>query len=97
MKHASTKPQLSVVPQAALEAIAAGLLDGETRCGYTRNDWREATDCTPWLEAASRHLIAAINENQKVDPDSGVDHLAKVMSNLAIVLTLQNYRFQGTP
>jgi hypothetical protein len=87
------KPPLSKVPRAAMEAICAGLCDGEDRLGYEENDWREL-DPQMFKDAALRHITAAVCEGQKVDPDSGIDHLAKALANLAMVVTIEKYVFQ---
>lgn len=96
MKTSSSKAPLRLVPVAAMEAIAAGLLDGQTRCGYSENDWRAQTDATVFKDAALRHLTAYVCEGIKVDTDSGIDHLAKAIANIAMVLTIENYRFQAS-
>lgn len=96
MKEAPRKPEVSLVPKEAIYAIAEGLEDGHRRCGYEPNDWRNAKSSKTWEDAALRHVIEAICNGEWYDPQTGIPHLAKAMSNLAIVLTLRGYEY-GKP
>lgn len=96
MKSRSPKPQLTLVPLEAIEAIAEGLEDGHKRCGHQPNDWRDATDDQIWCDAAVRHTLQALLQGEWYDQESGIPHLAKAMSNMAIILTLRGYKY-GKP
>lgn len=93
MKQGSDKAPLTIVPRAIMDAVASGLLDGEIRCGYIRDDWRNS-DVQIFKDALVRHVTSALCEGERIDPDSQIDHLAKAAANLAIILTLEKYEFQ---
>lgn len=79
MKHDSGKPRLTLVPPFFVEGMARVLEMGERR--YGRANWKEGLAYSRILDAARRHL-AAIEQGEDIDPDSGKQHAFHVACNM---------------
>lgn len=74
-KYDSGKPQLSLLPWDALEAVARVLEYGIRKYGV-RDSWRTVPDGhRRYVDAALRHL-AAVAQGEDTDSESGLPHLA---------------------
>lgn len=79
-----TKPQLHLIPRASLVEQAAALQCGKDR--YGEANWRLNRVCqSTYISAMLRH-IAAVQDGEDIDPESGAHHLGHVMANCAIIL-----------
>lgn len=82
MKYDSGKPRLTLVPPFFIEGMARVLEMGEER--YGRGNWKEGLAYSRILDAARRHL-AAIEQGEDIDPDSGMQHAFHVACNMAFL------------
>lgn len=83
------KPQLQLIPLAALEAAAGALSDGCRKYGPA--NWRTTgVSKSVYVGAALRH-ITAYYEGEEVAEDSGVHHLGHAIACLAILLDGNKY------
>jgi hypothetical protein len=77
------KPPLSVIPCPVLYEIGAGMLEGA--CKYRRHNYRIAgVRMSVYYDATMRHLMAWW-EGEDVDPDSGMNHIAKAITSLIVL------------
>lgn len=78
------KPQLHLVPTAAVNAMAEALADGARRYGPW--NWRGGPiNASVYIGAMIRHAFA-YRDGEDVTTDSLVSHLGAVMANCAIIL-----------
>ena len=78
------KPDLSVVPPAAMLHLAAAMMDGAAK--YGSFNWRDnAVLARVYVAAAMRHLLQFL-DGEDSDPVSRVHHLGHAMACCAIVL-----------
>lgn len=76
------KAPLSCVPMNVIAEIGVGMLEGATR--YGRHNYRAVgVRSSVYFDATMRHLVAYW-EGEDVDPDSGVNHLAKALTSLVV-------------
>ena len=61
-----------LVPNALVNGAARALQHGAVR--YAPNNWRKGMDYSEVYSALQRHLLAW-NEDEDIDPDSGLNHL----------------------
>lgn len=54
--------------------------------GYEANSWRKV-DINKFKAATLRHLFAYLN-GEKLDPESGLEHLAHVRTNIGFLMEL---------
>jgi hypothetical protein len=79
-----TKPQLHLIPKVALEEQAKALKCGADK--YGEANWRQNNVCqSTYVSAMMRH-IAAFQDGEDLDPESGASHLGHVMAGCAIIL-----------
>lgn len=79
----ATKIPLSVVPSSVLMEVAMGMFDGAWK--YQSYNYREIPiRYSRYYDAAMRHLMAWW-EGEDIDPDSGLNHIAKVLSCLTVL------------
>ena len=89
--NAVQKPQLQLLPPAFLIATAKALECGAAK--YGKYNWRQnKVECQTYVGAMLRH-IAAWQDGENLDPESGESHLAHVAASVAILLDAQK---QGT-
>lgn len=80
----AAKPQLHLIPPAALLAEARAMENGATK--YGPYNWRtQPVNATVYVSACMRHLLAYL-DGENVADDSGVHHLAHARACLGIVL-----------
>lgn len=89
MKYDNGKPQLSLIPPAALIEIAKILGFGAQK--YGPNNWREDGGKTEWSRTYSsiqRHLTS-FWDGEDTDPESGMNHLAHAATQIIILMQHQ--------
>lgn len=75
---------LGLFPDTAVLAGTLGMLEGKLKYGLT--NYRAVTiDASVYNDALRRHLFAWWN-GEDIDPDSGLPHLWKMMSCLAVLI-----------
>lgn len=80
----ATKPDLSLVPPAALIHIAEAMGNGAAK--YGAYNWRgRQVQAMTYIAAAQRHLVQYL-DGEEIAEDSGVHHLAHAAACCAIVL-----------
>lgn len=85
------KVPFQTLPMAVLAEMAVA--HGEGAAKYGRHNWREGrVIASTYYGATLRHLCAWI-EGEDIDPDSGLSHLTKAMTSLAV---LRDAQIQGT-
>jgi hypothetical protein len=82
-KFDNGKADLSLVPLSALEVEAQGFSFGAEK--YGRWNYTKGLEASRLIAAAMRH-IAAWNQGEDRDPESGVSHLGHARCNLAMLL-----------
>jgi len=76
-------PLYSVIPQRALAGAALGLMEGARK--YGRHNYRVAgVRASVYMDGLKRHMDAWW-EGQDVDPDSGLHHVDKMLSDLLVM------------
>jgi hypothetical protein len=81
-KYDSGKPQLSLVPVEALEAIASAMAYGAAK--YGKNNYKLGHKWSRCLDAALRHLYA-LAHGEEIDPESGNTHLSHALASLSML------------
>ena len=100
IKHDTGKPDLSIIPMAALIEEAEGFMYGEGK--YGRYNYCEGFKASRLVAAALRHIYAW-NSGEDYDDESGVSHLGHARCCLAMLLecerlgTLQDDRYAQPP
>ena len=82
-KNDKGKPDLSLVPQAALEAAARAFEVGEAK--YGRYNYYKGHKASKLIAALLRHATAW-NEGEECDPVDGQPHLGSVIACAAMIL-----------
>lgn len=78
-----SKPQLHLIPAAALPVVARVMELGARK--YGPYNWREKPIAhTAYISAAMRHLLAFLN-GEDLDPESGQSHIAHAAAGLLIL------------
>ncbi len=81
------KVPFQTLPMAVLAEMAVA--HGEGAAKYGPHNWREGrVIASTYYGAAMRHLCAWI-EGEDLDPDSGLSHLTKAMTSLAVLRDAQ--------
>ena len=84
---ASGKLPLGIFPPMVHAEVVLGLTEG--RLKYGGNNWRAAGVLSSvYTDATLRHVFAYLC-GQDIDPDSGLPHLSKAMSSLAVLRDAQ--------
>jgi hypothetical protein len=86
-KHDGGKPDLSLCPRVALEAMAKALMFGEQK--YGRYQYLMGFESHRLIAAALRHLTAW-QDGEDIDADSGNSHLAHALASIAMLLDCQD-------
>ena len=86
LKYDAGKPPLSRLPREFLEQTAKVLEFGAKK--YAWNNWKKGISYHRVLDAAMRHLTA-FADNETIDPESGLSHLAHASCCLAFLLTYE--------
>lgn len=85
-KDDQEKPDLSLLPKEALEAMALAFMHGEKK--YGRYNFRAGMDWHRLIAASLRH-ITAFNEGENTDVESGFSHLGHASACLAMLLVYE--------
>ena len=88
MKHDSDKPRMDLIPPQAELLLAQVLTYGAIK--YAPNNWRHVENADARYIAATMRHINAHRQGERVDPESGLPHLAHAMCSLAFLLELQH-------
>ena len=83
IKHDIGKTRYDLLPPEALEAVARVLTFGAKK--YGDRNWEKGLDYDRIFAAAQRHMWAH-HGGEKLDPESGLSHLAHAACNLAFLL-----------
>ena len=81
------KPHPSYVPVALIEGVMAVREMGTKKYGDPDN-WRKV-EPERYHQAMLRHILAAWNDPYKIDPESGLPHIAHVATNIAFLLEMK--------
>lgn len=83
-KYDGNKSPLSMLPYGSLKAIAAVMEHGRKK--YGRDNWRKGIEWSRVVDAALRH-IGAFYDGERIDPESGLSHLAHAGCNVLFFLS----------
>tara|TARA_R110000744_G_scaffold102772_1_gene197422 strand:- start:184 stop:798 length:615 start_codon:yes stop_codon:yes gene_type:complete len=92
MKFDSDKLRYDLIPPEVLKALAEVLTYGAKK--YKPNNWRECDDSERYVGALLRHL-QAYRLGERVDAESGLDHLAMAMTNVAMLYGIDYQTFNN--
>ena len=81
------KPHPSWVPVALIEGVMAVREMGTKKYGDPDN-WKQV-EPERYHQAMLRHILAAWNDPYKIDPESGLPHIAHVATNIAFLLEMK--------
>lgn len=85
-KGSEGKAPYELLPFKALHEVVEVLAFGAKK--YAAHQWREVEDTQGFLGAALRH-ICAWQRGEKVDSETGIDHLAHAACNLLFIQELK--------
>lgn len=81
------KPHPSWVPVALIEGVMAVREYGNQKY-HDPDNWK-TVEPERYHQAMLRHILAAWNDPYKVDPESGLPHIAHVATNIAFLLEMK--------
>ena len=81
------KPHPSYVPVALIKAVMDVREMGTAKYGDPDN-WKKV-ELERYHQAMLRHILAAWNDPYKIDPESGLPHIAHVATNIAFLLEMK--------
>ena len=81
------KPHPSYVPVALIEGVMAVREYGSQKY-YDPDNWKRV-EPERYHQAMLRHILAAWNDPYKIDPESGLPHIAHVATNIAFLLEMK--------
>ena len=82
-KNDTDKPDVSLIPEIAMNELAYALMLGENK--YGRYNYCKGMKITRLIAAAIRHLNK-INNGEDMDPESGHSHWGNVMACCTMAL-----------
>ena len=85
-KADSGKLRYDLIPPRAEELLAAVLTHGAER--YGEDSWRLVTEARARYTAALMRHLAAWRKGELTDPDSGLPHMAHLLTNAVFLLEL---------
>jgi hypothetical protein len=83
LKYDGNKPDLSLIPKAALDSCAKAFMFGASK--YERDNFREGMEWTRLTASCMRH-VTAFQEGENLDPESGVHHLGHALACLSMLM-----------
>ena len=83
------KPHPSYVPVALIEGVMAVREMGTAK--YRDPDNWKQVEPERYHQAMLRHILAAWNDPYKIDPESGLPHIAHVATNIAFLLEMKDH------
>ena len=84
------KPCPSLCPVSLIDAVTAVRMFGLKKY-HDPDNWRRV-EPERYHQAMLRHILAAWNDPYKVDPESGLPHIAHVATNIAFLLEMREER-----
>ena len=87
------KPHPSYVPVALIEGVMAVREYGNAKY-HDPDNWKQV-EPERYHQAMLRHILAAWNDPYKIDPESGLPHIAHVATNIAFLLEMKEERKNG--
>lgn len=88
-KFDETKPDYSLIPPEATKALAEVMTHGAKK--YARDNWKLCGDTNRYIAAMMRHLEAH-RSGELIDNDSGMLHMAHVLTNAAFMTYFLNHK-----
>ena len=82
-KYDGDKPDLSLIPRAAIEGMARAFMVGEKK--YGRYNFTAGMASHRFVAAAMRHIVAW-QDGESLDPETGNHHLWHALASLAMLL-----------
>lgn len=82
------KPHPSYVPVALIEGVMAVREYGNQKY-HDPDNWKQV-EPERYHQAMLRHILAAWNDPYKIDPESGLPHIAHVATNIGFLLEMKN-------
>jgi hypothetical protein len=79
---------MSLLSSDALLELAKVMTYGETK--YSSHNWRKGFKWSRIMDAALRHLTA-YNSGERIDPETGITHLAHSMANLMMLIEFEKH------
>lgn len=86
-KESKGKPQLQLIPYAALLEVTRAFEYGSSK--YGEDNWRKGNLYRKYAGAALRHVWSWL-WGSDIDPESDVNHLAHAAANLMMLITWQD-------
>lgn len=87
------KPHPSYVPVALIEGVMAVREYGNAKY-HDPDNWKQV-EPERYHQATLRHILAAWNDPYKIDPESGLPHIAHVATNIGFLLEMKEERKNG--
>lgn len=87
VKADAGKPQLTLVPRQIIWDIAEVRMYGNAKYGSPDN-WKEV-EPQRYRDAAFRHFLAYLDDNNGVDTESGISHLKHLACNIAFLCEME--------
>ena len=81
------KPHPSYVPMALIEGVMAVREYGNQKY-HDPDNWKQV-EPERYHQAMLRHILAAWNDPYKIDPESGLPHIAHVATNIGFLLEMK--------
>lgn len=94
MKFDDDKPRMELVPLEAVEFVAAVLTYGAQK--YEDGDWKRVPNAVKRYRGAALRHLAKDQAGEKLDPESGLPHLAQAATNILFELWLRRDEFPRT-
>lgn len=94
VKADGEKPDLSLLPPAALEMTAAVLTYGARK--YSPNNWKKV-ERNRYIAALLRHVCREMRDPGGADDETGLPHVAHIAANAAILCGLYEEAKKGAP
>jgi hypothetical protein len=95
LKFDTMKPRPSLFPAEAILATSRVLTSGSTK--YSDDNWKLVPGAKKrYLDALWRHLLA-YQSGEKLDPETGENHLAHVMCNVSFLLWADETNYEFLP
>ena len=86
LKETAGKLQLSLVPRKILFAIAKVRMYGNTKYKTDTPDNWKLNSKKEYQDAAYRHFLAYLDDNDSIDEESGLPHLHHLACNIAFLI-----------
>lgn len=83
LRYNTDKLKMALVPPSLDRYVAAGFTYGAKK--YSAHNWRKGFDWSSVINSLKRH-IAAFEEGEDIDIESGLPHLALIGCNVAMLI-----------